>query len=85
MTYILLAILFYFLYVFTVRFVIPIIRNTSEIKRRMQEMQSQQSEYARQRRTGETAVHVNDTSSDEASYADKGEYIEFEEIKDKPL
>ena len=84
MTYILLAILFYFIYVFTIRFVIPIVRSTSQIKRRMQEMQSQQSDYARQRREGETSVHVNDALvADESSYADKGEYIEFEEIKEK--
>lgn len=83
MTYILLAILFYFVYVFTVRFVIPIVRNTNEIKRRMRDMQSQQSDYARQRRApGETHVDTGGASSGEEAYADKGEYIEFEEIKD---
>lgn len=83
MTYILLAILFYFVYIFTVRFVIPIVRNTNEIKRRMRDIKSQQSEYARQRRAGETNVYTEDASFSEESYADKGEYIEFEEIKDK--
>ena len=83
MTYIFLAILFYFGYIFTTRFVIPIVRNTNEFKRRMHDMQSQQSEYARQRTAGETNVYTKDTSSSEESYADKGEYIEFEEIKDK--
>lgn len=83
MTVILWAILVYFMYLFAVKLVIPLFRTTSQIRQKMQEMQSQHSEYASQRRSNEPYVVSDESVSSEESYADKGEYIEFEEVKEK--
>lgn len=77
------AILIYFMYLFLVKFLIPIFRTTHQIKRKMQEMQSQQSDYARERRNPEPHIVSDKSTSSEETYADKGEYIDFEEVKER--
>lgn len=76
MTYILLAIFLYFVYRFTAGFLLPVIKTTSEVKRKMQQMQAQQRGYA-----APDHQNTQQTKSPEKPI-DKGEYIEFEEIKD---
>lgn len=82
MNYFLLAILLYILYLFIARFVIPIARTTNEARRRIREMQERQSQYSQQHNTYTDKTRDKYSSNSEDSYADKGEYIEFEEIKE---
>lgn len=76
MKYILLAILGYFLFRFVVGFLLPILRTTAQVRRKVREMQQQQAFYQRQQQQ-ETAG----TSARKSSSTDKGDYIDFEEIK----
>lgn len=73
MGYILLAIFLYFVYRFTVGFVLPVMRTTAEVKRKVREMQSQQSGHSATDNSNQNIPH---------GPADTGEYIEFEEVKD---
>ena len=76
MSYILLAIFIYLMYRITVGILLPVIRTSAEVKRKMREMHNQQSEYYDRRNDHQPVDH-----EPKATY-DKGEYIEFEDIKD---
>lgn len=68
---VLLALLFYFLYRFVVRFLLPVLRVTSAARRQMQQMQQMQQEQK-----GESGG-----AKAPRERAKAGEYIDFEEVR----
>ncbi len=71
--------LIYLLYKLVFDFIIPISRTTSQVKKKIREMQKQQ-QY-QQQRFDKQEKNVRPQSSDKQSDTDNKDYIDFEEVK----
>lgn len=70
-------IIIYLLYRFIYNFIIPVAKTTSHIKSSMNDMRRMQEEQLRKQQ--ETAAQQQ--KQEETKTVDKGDYIDFEEIK----
>jgi hypothetical protein len=85
MSYVLFAILAYLLFRFIVGFVLPVARTTSQVRKQFNSMK----EHMNAQQHGEQQPHstgknnVNGFPDQRPKYDIEGEYISFEETKDK--
>ena len=70
--FILLAIVFYLMYNFIVKFVPPVYKTTQQIKTRFRDIKNQQDSYNNS---------SQQTQNTEVSKEREGEYIDYEEVK----
>ncbi|HRN48339.1 MAG TPA: hypothetical protein PK110_02720 [Niabella sp.] len=70
--FILLAIVFYLMYNFIVKFVLPVYKTTQQIKTRFRDIKNQQDSYNNS---------SQQTQNTEVSKEIEGEYIDYEEVK----
>ncbi|MES2647373.1 MAG: hypothetical protein V4717_10880 [Bacteroidota bacterium] len=82
MTYILVAFLIYLLYRFIIGFVIPVVNATSQVKKQFNAMHQQAAAQQERSQQKEQRTSVNGVNQ-KPKYDVEGEYIKFEEIKEK--
>lgn len=80
MSYLLGGILLYLLYRFIVGFIWPVYKATSQVKKQFETMRQQMN---REDFTDETAGNSTIASEERPKFDPGGEYIPFEEIKEK--
>lgn len=81
-SYILIALLVYFLYQFIFRFVLPIARASRKMQDKVKEMQQAQGSYANEEQPGSrNPGYTSSTNTRNTAKPSSKDYIEFEEIK----
>jgi hypothetical protein len=85
MSYILIAILCYLLFRFIVGFVLPVARTTSQVRKQFHSMKEQMDAHqnADQQQHSSNKTNVNAFPDQRPNYDIEGEYIPFEETKEK--
>lgn len=76
--FLLIMLMIYLLYNLIVKFIIPIYRTTRTVKRRMNEMRDQQQQFFNQQ---QQQREFEERKSNTTPPADKGDYIDYEEVK----
>ena len=84
MGYILTAILCYLLFRFIVGFVLPVARTTSQVRKQFNSMKEQMNaQHGDQQQQSSKKTNVNGHPDQRPKYDIEGEYISFEETKEK--
>ena len=85
MSYILIAILCYLLFRFIVGFVLPVARTTSQVRKQFNSMREQMDAQhgGGQQQQSSKKANVNGYPDQRPKYDIEGEYISFEETKEK--
>ena len=76
--YLLWGLLIYFIYRFVFNFLVPVVRASRQIKRQVRDFNNRMQEQNQQ---AEQNTFTPNNSSTQRTSANKGDYIDFEEVK----